>query len=97
MRKALRAPGAFAWRWLTGKPLDGVPRTDAGWFTPGHAELDPGAAPGPPEAPGAEVRADLRGLRAEWREMRGRRRLGRDWREIERRVLSEHRRGAGAP
>ncbi len=97
IHRALRAPGAFAWRWLTGKPLDGVPRTDAGWFTRGHAELDPDAAPQPPEALGAEVRADLHGLRAEWRELRVRRRLGREWRETERRVLGEHQHGAGTP
>jgi hypothetical protein len=91
------APGALAWRWFTGQPLDGVPRTDAGWFTEGHAELNPETAPRPPEALGAEVRADLRGLRAEWREMRVRRRLGREWRETERRVLSEHQGDAGTP
>jgi len=96
MHRALRAPGAFAWRWFSGKPLDGVPRTDAGWFTAGHAELDPETAPRPPEAPGAEIRADLRGLRAEWRELCVRRRLGREWRETERRVLSEHQHDPGA-
>jgi hypothetical protein len=73
-----------------------VPRTDAGWFTTGHAELDPETAPRPAGPLGAEVRGDLRGLRAEWRELRVRRRLGREWRETERRVLSEHQRGPGA-
>src|SRR5450756_974086 len=64
MHRALRGPGAFVWRWFTGKPLDGVPRTDAGWFTKGHAELDPETAPRPPEALGAEVRADLSPVRS---------------------------------
>ena len=30
---------ALLWRWFTGEPLDGGPRTDAGWFRPGVKAL----------------------------------------------------------
>lgn len=79
---------------FTGKPLDGVPRTDAGWFTRDTRKSTPAR---PPEAIGAEARADPRGLLAEWRELRVRRWLGREWRETERRVVSEPRHGPGTP
>jgi hypothetical protein len=95
MRKALRAPGVFAWRWFTGSPSTGCPAPTPAGSPRGHAELDTNAAPRPPEALGAEARADLRGLRAEWWELRVRRRLGREWRETERRVLAEHQHGDG--
>jgi hypothetical protein len=41
----LKLPGVFAWRFLTGKELDGVPRTDATWMARGTAALDPDKAP----------------------------------------------------
>lgn len=30
------------WRYVTGSPMDGIPRTDAGWFTPGTRALSGG-------------------------------------------------------
>lgn len=35
--------GQVTWRWMTGAPLDGAPRTDAGWFRPGVEDLTPPA------------------------------------------------------
>jgi hypothetical protein len=93
IRRILRAPSVFAWRYFTGKELDGVQRTDAGWFTPGHAELDQDEAPWPPETLGAEIRGDVRRFLVELRELRVRRWLGREWRDTERRVIAEHERG----
>jgi hypothetical protein len=83
-------PGVIAWRWFTGKPLDGVPRTDAGWFTPGHKDLNPDAAPRPPGTLSAEVRGDVQDFQAELRDLRVRRALGREFRQVERQVLAEH-------
>lgn len=37
-----------------------------------------------------EILFDFRALRAEWRAMRVRRALGREFREVERQVLAEH-------
>jgi hypothetical protein len=82
-------PGVIAWRWFTGKPLYGVPRTDAGWFTYGHKVLDRDAAPRPPESLNAEVRGDSRRFRTELRELQVRRALGREFQEVERQVLTE--------
>jgi len=48
LRRCLEWPGRMAWRWLTGRPMDGVPRTDATWMTDGTTELDPATAPRPP-------------------------------------------------
>ena len=89
MVRCLRAPGTFAWRWFTGQPLDGVPRTDAGWFTHGHKALPRDSAPQPPGSLIDEVSGDLRTLRAEWRELRVRRALGRELRQVEREVVAE--------
>jgi hypothetical protein len=86
----LRVPGVIAWRWFTGKPLDGVPRTDEGCFTYGHKVLDRDAAPRPPESLNAEVRGDARRFRTELRELRVRQELGREFRKVERQVLAEH-------
>jgi hypothetical protein len=82
-------PGVIAWRWFTGQPLDGVARTNAGWFTRGHKALDRGGAPQPPGSLGAEVRGDARGFRTELRELQVRRALGREFQEVERQVLTE--------
>jgi hypothetical protein len=38
LHRAHGAP-ALIWRWLSGEPLDGNPRTDAGWFRPGVKPL----------------------------------------------------------
>jgi hypothetical protein len=85
----LQMPGVAAWRWFTGQPLDGVPRTDAGWFTKGHKALDRDAAPRPPASLAAEVRRDVQGFRIERCEAQVRRDLGREFREVERQVLAE--------
>ncbi len=95
LRSCLRAPAVFAWRWLTGKPLDGVARTDAGWFTRGHKTLDRSEAPRPPGTLRAEVGGDIRAIRTEHRELRVRRSLGRELRETERQILAE--RDSGQP
>lgn len=85
----LQGPGALAWRWFTGMPLDGVPRTDGAWFTESRNAPDPDSAPRPPEPLRAEVRSDVRRLREELSDLRVRRALGRELRETERRVLAE--------
>jgi len=82
----LQMPGVIAWRLSTGKPLDGVPRSDATWFTSGTKALDRGAAPRPAGSLIAEIRGDVRGFRTELRELRARRALGR---EVERQILTE--------
>jgi len=69
LRRCLHAPGALVWRWFSGKPLDGVSRTDATWFKPATRELDPGEAPRPPLTLREEVRADLADVREEWRDL----------------------------
>jgi hypothetical protein len=89
MLRWLQIPGVIAWRWFTGKPLDGVSRTDAGWFTYGHKVLDRDGAPQPPGSLSAEVGGDAQGFRTELRELRVRRALGREFREVERQVLAE--------
>jgi hypothetical protein len=81
--------GRFAWRWFTGQPLDGVARTDAGWFRPGYTELRRSEVPAPPETLGTEVRRDLRKFRADLGELRVRRALGRELRVTERQVMDE--------
>jgi hypothetical protein len=81
----LQMPGVIAWRLSTGKPLDGVPRTDATWFTSGTKALDRGTAPRPPGSLIAEIRGDVRGFRTELRELRVRRARGR---EVERQILA---------
>jgi hypothetical protein len=85
----LQMPGVLAWRWISGKPLDGVPRTDAGWFTEGHKVLDRDTAPRPPGSLPAEVRGDVRMFRTEWRDAQVRRALGRELREVEHQVMAE--------
>jgi hypothetical protein len=85
----LQMPAVIAWRWFTGQPLDGVPRTDAGWFTKGHKALDPNTAPRPPGGLAAEVRRDVQGFRTDRREAQVRRELRREMREVERQVLAE--------
>jgi hypothetical protein len=60
-----------------------------GWFTSGRKTLDSGSAPRPPGTLSAEIRGDARSFRAEFRELRVRRRLGRELLEIERQVLAD--------
>jgi hypothetical protein len=86
----LHVPGVIAWRWFTGQPLDGVPRTDAGWFTSGHKALNRDAAPRPAGPLSAEVRGDVENFQTELRDLRVRRVLGRELRQVERQVLAEH-------
>ena len=69
---------------------EGVPQADAGWSAPRHRQLPPNIAPQPSGNPLAEILFDFRTLRAEWRAMRVRRALGREFREVERQVLAEH-------
>ena len=69
-RRAIEAPGRFAWRWCTGKPLDGIPRADSTFFKPATRELDRESAPRPPDTLTAEIREDIRQFRAELRERR---------------------------
>jgi hypothetical protein len=66
-----------------------VARTDAGWFTPGHKDLNPDAAPRPPGALKAEIRRDVQSFRTELRELQVRRALGREFQQVERQVLGE--------
>ena len=82
-RRWLTSPGKLVWRWFTGMPLDGRPRTDAGWFTEGHKALPPESRPQPPDGLTAEIRGDLRALRREWWDLRVRRTLGRWFRDTE--------------
>ena len=70
LRRYLQLPGVFAWRCFTGKPLDGVPRTDAGFFTDGTRVLDRNSAPRPPDKLLTEIREDVRRIREEWRDLR---------------------------
>lgn len=75
----LTAPGRFAWRWFTGQPLDGVPRSDATWMAKGTMTLSPDRAPRPP----AKLRDEIRGDIAQSRE-------DLELRRIARRVDAEH-------
>jgi len=85
----LRPAGAYLWRCLGGMPPEGGPRADAGWFAPGRQRRPPGTAPRPSGNPLAELIWDCREFRAEWRERRVRRALGRELRDVERQVLAE--------
>ena len=57
---------------------------------PGHGRRPRDTAPRPSGNPLSEILFDFRELRTEWREMRVRRALGREFREVERQVLAEH-------
>jgi hypothetical protein len=57
------------WRWFTGQPRDGVPRTDATWFRRGTRELDRGEAPKPPATLREEIHASAAEAREEWRDL----------------------------
>ena len=70
VRRIIEAPGRFAWRWFNGKPLNGIPRTDATFFKSGTRVLDPETAPRPPDTLIGEIREDIREFRAELRERR---------------------------
>jgi hypothetical protein len=63
--RGLRWPGRITWRWLTGKHLDGVPRTDATFLARGTAALDRDKAPRPPDSLIAEIRGDIAAVREE--------------------------------
>jgi hypothetical protein len=89
-RRALTALPRLAWRWFTGQPLDGVQRSDAGWFTKGTRTLDRTTAPREPERLSDEIRGDIRKFRRERWDLLVRRKLRRELREVERQVLTEH-------
>lgn len=80
--RTLEWPGRFAWRWPTGKPLDGVPRTDATSLVPGTAELDRETAPKPARSLLAEIGGDIAQVREEF-----------ELRRLARRVDSERQTG----
>lgn len=65
MIRWLQAPGHFAWRWFTGQPFDGRPRSNATFFARGTMLLDPDAAPRPPEKLTDEIRSDIAEMREE--------------------------------
>lgn len=65
LRCCLDWPGRRAWRWLTGKPTDGVPRTDATFLADGTTALDPDTAPRPPRTLLGEIRSDIAQMREE--------------------------------
>lgn len=71
-RRGLRASGKFLWRYITGKPLDGVPRTDATFRRRGTRTLTPEEqfALRPPEGLIAEIRQDVVAIREEFRRRR---------------------------
>jgi hypothetical protein len=73
------------------------PDPDPGWFTRGHKSLDQGSAPKPPGTLDGEVGRDVRSLGADWRELRVRRALGREFRKVERQALAEHNSGESWP
>jgi len=77
MRRWLSLPRKLAWRWFTGKALDGRLRTDAGWFAEGHKPLPPESRPKMPSSLTAEVNGYLRAPCTEWRDLHVRRALGR--------------------
>jgi hypothetical protein len=89
MLRWLRLPGKLVWRWFTGKPLDGRPRTDAGWFTYGDKTLPPESRPQPRDSVTGEIGGDMRAFRTEWRELRVRRGLGRWFQDIERQIVGD--------
>jgi hypothetical protein len=64
-RRWLTWPGRIAWRWISGKELNGVPRTDATWLARGTATLDPDAAAKPPQSLREEIRSDVAAVREE--------------------------------
>ena len=66
LRRCLEWPGRMAWRFFIGKPMDGVPRTDATWLADGTTALDPATAPRPPRTLLAEIRGDIAQIREEF-------------------------------
>ena len=85
----LRVPGVLAWRFFTGQALDGVARTDAGWFTHGYKTLDRDSAPRPPGTLAGEVGRDVKSFFAGWHDLLVGRALGRELEDVERQVLAE--------
>jgi hypothetical protein len=90
----LQPTAAYVWRLLSGMPPYGAPGTEAGQVAPGHTTVRRDIPPRPAGSPIAEILFDVREVRAEWREWRIRRALGREFRDVEREVLTEHDRGA---
>lgn len=68
IRRAIKAPGRLAWRFFTGKELDGIPRTDATFFKHATREFDRETAPRPPATLIAEIREDIGKFCTELRE-----------------------------
>lgn len=86
----LQPAGAYAWRWLGGMPAVAAPRPGAARSAPRRTAPPPGTVPPLPTSIIAEIRWDLRELRAEWCELRVRRALRRELREVERQIVAEH-------
>jgi len=86
----LRPAVAGLWRYLSGIPPEALPRAGAGPLASCRTSLPPGVASPPPGHPIAEIIWEFRQLRAEWHELRVRRALGREFREVERQVVAEH-------
>jgi hypothetical protein len=86
----LQPAGAYFWRYLSGMPPEGAPPAHPGLSIPSHRRRPPDSALQPSGNPLTEILLDFRELRAGWREMRVRRALGREFREVERQVLAEH-------
>jgi hypothetical protein len=72
-------PGQIIWRWFTGKPLDGVPSTDATWLARGTAPLDRATVPRPPRSLREEIRGDVAAVREEGELWRRARRVRAEW------------------
>jgi len=89
-RQWLQPTGAYLWRLLSGMPPGGAPRAGAAWSAPERRRLPLDTAPRQSRNPLTEILWDFRESRAEWRQMRVRRALGRELREVERQVLAEH-------
>lgn len=88
-RQRLQPTRIPVWRWLSGMTFGGVPRAGAGSFTPARRELPEDIAPKPSGSLIAEIRWDVRQLCSEWRQLRVRRALGREFRGVERQILTE--------
>ena len=79
LRRCLEWAGRMAWRFFTGKPMNGVPRTDATWMTDGTTTLDPATAPRPARTLLGEIRSGIAQIREEF-----------ELRRIARRASAEH-------
>jgi hypothetical protein len=79
LRRVIEWPGRMAWRFFTGKEMDGRPRTDATFLAEGTRALNPATAPRPPQTLIGEIRSDIARIREEF-----------ELRRIARRADAEH-------